>query len=98
MKATNSMDKDMERVNFTIKMVVAMMASGKITKWKDLVHSSTRTILKPMRASGLTISSKAKASCSIKILSNSTNFMILTVLMKYNNIGNTTKVTTSLRR
>jgi len=62
------MDKDMERVNLIIKMAVVMMVSGRITKWKDLVHSTTRTIPKLMKVFGLTISSKAKASCSMKIL------------------------------
>ena len=68
MKVTNSMDKDMEKVNFTTKMVDVMMDSGNITEWKDLVHYTTRTIPKLMRVFGLTISSKAKASYSMKIL------------------------------
>ena len=52
MKVTNSMDKDMEKVNFTIKMVDVMMDNGKITEWKDLAHSTTRTIPKLMRVFG----------------------------------------------
>lgn len=68
MKVLNSMDKDMEKESFTIKMVDVMMDSGKITEWKDSVHSTIRIIPKLMRAFGLMISSKAKASYSMKIL------------------------------
>jgi len=51
-KAISLTAKGTEKANFTIKMVVAMMVSGGITKWKDLESFTTKMIAKHIREHG----------------------------------------------
>ena len=60
----------MAKVNFIIRMAVAMMDSGKTIKWKDLGYYTINQTSKLIKGHGLMINFKVMVNYSIRIQQN----------------------------